>query len=313
MGTALSGQGWQTLLAHQQGAVSRTQLLAHGVSAADIAANLAAKRWQRPIPGIYVTFTGPLPFLTRIWVALLHAGPDAVLSHETAGVLWRLLPARNLRAVHVTVPRHRGTRSRRGIVVHHARDTPVPTGYPPRTAVAITALELCAVAKGRPDDAAAVLGRVAQQYPEALPDVRALALERRNLPGRRDILDLIDDAGGGAHSALERRFLVDVERAHGLPVGERQRAVGGNFQDVHHREYRTTIELDGAAVHQSTAAARRDMSRDNAAAVRGEATLRYGWQDVRRRPCAVAAEVATVLRTRGWTGTPTRCGPNCRI
>ncbi|HEV8527140.1 MAG TPA: hypothetical protein VGS60_06240, partial [Actinomycetes bacterium] len=43
----------------------------------------------------------------------------------------------------------------------------------------------------------------------------------------------------------------------------------------------------------------RDMRRDNAAVVRGEHPLRYGWFDVDERPCDVAAQVALVLARNG--------------
>lgn len=52
--------------------------------------------------------------------------------------------------------------------------------------------------------------------------------------------------------------------------------------------------------------------RDNAAAVEGEVTLRYGWHDVDHLPCEVARQAATVLVGRGrdastWRGCLT-CG-----
>ena len=40
-------------------------------------------------------------------------------------------------------------------------------------------------------------------------------------------------------------------------------------------------------------------------------TLRYGSADVRGRACEVAAQIAAVLRARGWSGTVTGC-PRCR-
>ncbi len=40
-------------------------------------------------------------------------------------------------------------------------------------------------------------------------------------------------------------------------------------------------------------------------------TLRYGWPDATEHCCRTAAEVAEVLRGRGWTGTVRRCGPAC--
>lgn len=214
--------------------------------------------------------------------------------------------------MHVTIPVRRGTRSRRGLVIHRSATPPVAVGSPPRTGVAPTVVDLCTRAL-RLSDVSSLVGRVAQRYPRELTVLRALVVDRRNLRRRAEVLALIDDAAGGTHSELERRYLVDVERAHGLPPGERQRAVDGTDQDVHHREYHTTVELDGRAVHAPIDAAWRDMERDNAAAARGETTLRYGWFDVRTRPCEVAAQVAAVLQAHGWSGQPTPCGPECAV
>ncbi|MFB9323480.1 hypothetical protein [Cryptosporangium minutisporangium] len=112
---------------------------------------------------------------------------------------------------------------------------------------------------------------------------------------------------------LEREYPVDVEQAHGIPPGTRQRGIGKTRDDVHYDDYDTTVELDGRAVHRPAEAAWRDMRRDNVSAVRGDMTLRYGWEDVHTRPCEVAAEVAAVLRARGWRGQPTPCGPDCLV
>lgn len=55
------------------------------------------------------------------------------------------------------------------------------------------------------------------------------------------------------------------------------------------------------------------MERDNAGVLSGDATLRYGWIDTTSRSCETAGQVATVLQRNGWTGTPRRCGPDCRL
>jgi hypothetical protein len=57
----------------------------------------------------------------------------------------------------------------------------------------------------------------------------------------------------------------------------------------------------------------RDRRRDNRAAVDGVWTLRYGFAETFGSPCEVAAEVALVLRDRGWTGFPRLCGPACLL
>src|SRR5437879_1806208 len=63
------------------------------------------------------------------------------------------------------------------------------------------------------------------------------------------------------------------------------------------------IELDGRLAHQPEERWR-DKTRDNAAAADGKQTLRYGWSQVKWAPCETAAEVARVLRRRGWGGQP---------
>jgi hypothetical protein len=55
------------------------------------------------------------------------------------------------------------------------------------------------------------------------------------------------------------------------------------------------------------------MRRDNAMAVAGRWTLRYGYADVFGRPCQVVAQVASVLRACGWTGVARNCGRNCAL
>ena len=80
---------------------------------------------------------------------------------------------------------------------------------------------------------------------------------------------------------------------------------------MYYKKYLTTIELDGRVVHRPVLVQWGDVSRDNMAAMRGEMTLRYGWDQVRNQPCRVAFEVATVLRARGWEGRPKPCRPNC--
>ena len=46
--------------------------------------------------------------------------------------------------------------------------------------------------------------------------------------------------------------------------------------------------------------------------VAAKATLRFGYQIV-SDPCGAAVQVATVLRTRGWPGPATACGPKCPV
>src|SRR3954468_815777 len=46
---------------------------------------IASGRWQSVYPRTFATFSGPLPYPVRLAAVLVYAGPDAALSHETAG------------------------------------------------------------------------------------------------------------------------------------------------------------------------------------------------------------------------------------
>jgi hypothetical protein len=133
---------------------------------------------------------------------------------------------------------------------------------------------------------------------------------------RAEITQALGDVAAGAHSPLEFRYVRDVERAHGLPEPDRQARAAQDghdiFRDALYRRYRLIVELDGRA-HHPDEQRWSDQRRDNAAAVDGVITLRYGWADVTERACQTAREVGAALAGRGWDGPLRRCGPNCRI
>jgi len=126
---------------------------------------------------------------------------------------------------------------------------------------------------------------------------------------------MIIAAAGGAHSLLEFRYDRDVERAHGLPRASRQvpftKPDGSRgFRDRYYGTYGLVVELDGRQAHPAERRGQ-DRSRDNDATAGGGSTLRYDWDDVTRRPCRTAAQVARSLASRGWKGQPKQCSPAC--
>lgn len=130
------------------------------------------------------------------------------------------------------------------------------------------------------------------------------------------LAEILDDIESGAFSALERRYLREVERAHGLPRGARQRRVSVG-RDVHYRDVEyvgllTLVELDGRIGHEWDADRWADLERDLVNAVAGELTLRAGWRQV-LDPCRLAAIVGRVLQLRGWQGQIRPCGPACTV
>src|SRR5919112_5316723 len=91
------------LCQRQAGAIARRQALDAGLTRSQVRHAVRSGRWRTLHPGVYATFTGPLPFATRLWAGLLHAGPSAVASHESAGYLQGLVDGEP-RTVDVSVP-----------------------------------------------------------------------------------------------------------------------------------------------------------------------------------------------------------------
>jgi hypothetical protein len=294
-------------------AVSHESCRDAGLSDRRLSDLVATGRWQSPWPRVYVTFSGPVPLMSRLQAALLYAGTAATVSHASAGALWRLV--REPACIHVTVPYARDADDQPGLVVHRSRtlrpEDSHPIFTPRRTTVERTVLDLLA---GQPS-ATAALALVADAIRErtTTPDRMRVALEeRRRTRWRTQILGVLPDIQAGAQSVLELRD-AELRRRHGLPAGHRQvrREVDGTeYLDVVIDEWQLHVELDGRLGHDRARDMWRDMRRDNRSELLGYRHLRYGWADLVDRGCEVACEQAEVLRQQGWDGQLIRC-PRC--
>lgn len=128
---------------------------------------------------------------------------------------------------------------------------------------------------------------------------------------------VLDDIAHGTCSLLEHGYLTRVERAHGLPVGDRQTPRtsdrGSEYRDVTYPRLDLEVELDGRPFHDNAHQRDLDLDRDLDAAGQGRLTVRLGWGQVFDRPCRTAGRMAALMRARGWDGVLLRCGPECRL
>jgi hypothetical protein len=306
------------LAGNQFGVVSRSQALRAGVTTGMIKFRVSSGRWRQVYPGVYTTFNGGLSHGTRLWAAVLAAGRDAVLSHETAAELHQLADER-ARLIHVTVPVARRIVAVEGVCLHRSArviETMKTQGYPPHTTIEETVLDLTQTARNFDD----VCGWVTRAIARELTDearLNAAMTKRGRLRWRADLHEVLEAAVTGDHSVLEFRYHRDVERAHGLPEPGRQvpfTAKDGRRgrRDRVYEEYGVIVELDGRLAHP-VENRRKDKARDNAAAAAGQQSLRYDWEAVTRHPCATAVEVIEVLREHGWQGRPKPCKPGCPV
>lgn len=299
------------LLAEQSQVVSRRQLLALGVSDGVARTRLLSGLWQRGFPGTYIAHNGQPSYSTQIWSALLYAGEGAMASYDSAAYLHGLVIAAPVK-VHVTVPDARRVAPQRGLVVHRSRraiEQEQPFSSPPRTRVEETVLDL-AESKAKVDDVVAVLTNACQRKKTVVVALRAGIEERTKLRHRSLIDEVLTAIALGVHSVLEWRYYRDVERAHGLPEGDRQvhrrRDGKAEWIDVKYIKHKVIVELDGAMYHDGNQKRRVDRARDRAEAV-NNVILRYGWFESTELACETARHVASVLAARGWRGEFKRC------
>lgn len=308
---------WQRLLHDQHGVVTCAQLLARGFTDNGIRAQVAAGRWLPLHHGVYVTHSGPLtPEAKRIGALL--ACRVALLSHETAGEVHGFVEPDPDRPIHVTVRYGCSPARRDGITVHRSRafaHIGVEGANPPVTSRVHTILDLAVAA---PDAEEAM--RLAHQL--ALDaGVHGLALQRavelrRPLRHRRALEDAATLLREGVLSALEHRYLMDVERSHGLPHGHRQEPVSVDgverYEDVAYDlpGGRVIVRLDGFGYHRDQVTALIDRRRVVAAAIAAATSIPFGWTEVSKLPCRTAREIGAVLRSLGWKGSLVTC-PRC--
>ncbi|RAY15532.1 hypothetical protein DPM19_06945 [Actinomadura craniellae] len=269
---------------------------------------------------MYATFSGPPGREAMRWAAVLACGQGAVLSHWTAAEIWGLPDAaRQAEAdepIHVTIPSGRYIIAPAGVALHYSSrlgSSRHPAKSPPCTRVEDTVVDLTQSTPGIDAAISVITGAVRQRlttYEKLLESFTA----RKKLRWREELTMACALAGQGVHSLLEHRFLTRVERPHGLPPMQRQarwehsgRSV---FVDALNQDHRLRVELDGRAGHTDQGAFR-DMWRDNAAALAGDTTLRFGWDDVTSRPCETAALLAKIYIDRGHHQQLTTCGPAC--
>lgn len=278
--------------------------------------------WQKLYRGVYYTLPGEVPRLARLWGAVLRVGHGGVLSHETAAEVWEITDARTA-VIHVSVPRSAGRLPpSEGIRLHYSSRLPraefksaIGMGWPPVTHAEEAVLDLANTA-ATAEDAVAWAIKACQRRKTTPELIGMFMLEpgHRLLRWRDDLGDALTQIRAGVHSPLERRYLLDVERAHQLPAGKRQvktkRGTSVQFHDVRYERYGVGVELDGVAYHRSDAGPRDD-ARDNSSTLAGVSTLRYGWLRVAYHPCEVAHEVWSLLARRGYDADFRRCGPAC--
>ncbi|GAB3707192.1 hypothetical protein [Mariniluteicoccus flavus] len=290
------------LAAIQEHTLSRAQCLAHGLTD-EALRRLTHSWWQAMAPGVYATHHLAPSWKARAWTGIHLGGATARVGGLAAAHLHGFAPEPELIQLWIDKTR---LAPRPGLFFRHDGIGRRPTkGDLPLTTVPDTVLDIC-----QGEEVDGVMGFVAAACTNTsatVDEIRRRLDERPLLRQVKVIRECLDVVATGAHSALERRYLIDVERAHGLPAAHRQVWTSAEDRvDMLLPEYHLVIELDGRLGHAGSGTFR-DLHRDNGHLVRGLTSLRYGFGDIAGTPCQTARQVAQVVLQRGWEGPMVRC------
>lgn len=284
-----------------------------GVVAPDLRERPAATDAQvrrgswRSYGGIVVTHNGPLTVDQQDWLAVLRAGPGAVLAAASAMRRNRVAvdpPARPQVVIPWarTAPRLKDTDVRRTRVLT-GRDVH-PTRQPPQLRLARATIDAASLAP-RPDDVRALLCAPVQQRRLRAAQLRDVVLRIGPVTGRALMLRTLDDVELGAHSVHELRFTRSLRRAR-LPQPDRQtwrqRPDGRRYLDCWWEAYRLHVEVDGLGhflIGQWVA----DLDRANELEIAEVSRrLRIVGFLLFEKEHAVMDQVRRALQAGGWTG-----------
>jgi very-short-patch-repair endonuclease len=276
--------------ARQYGVISVRQLRAAGIDSSAIKRRVKAGRLHRIHRGVYAVGHSRLSNEGRWMAAVLACGEGAVLSHQSAGELWRIVRPRGRRLsmaggrgeglpIEVTVPGNGGRKRHRGISVHRSSTL---------TTVA------CTLHDGIPVTTPA----------RTLADLRHVLSPARFASALREAEFLRLPVGDGAgrsgstpqrtRTELETMFMALVRR-HRLPRPEVNVRVDRYEVDFLWRPQRLIVEVDGWESHGTRSAFEEDRARDARLKVLGFDVLRFTWRQIEADAATVAAAIRALL------------------
>lgn len=294
---------FEVLVRRQHDVITRQQALASGLPADVIARRVGpGRRWQRMLPGVYLTVTGTPTQDQRDTAALLYAGPGSAL---TAGAALRRL---NLRAprtdtIDVLVPQHRQRRSAGFVVMHRTWRMPELVGYdgPVSFVLAVRAVadmvrQLHDLREARDVVGAAVQSRgcTVEQLAaevEAGP-VRGSALLRATLA---EVSDGVRSAGeGDLWSLIKRGKLPEPMYNARLYVGPKLIAIA----DAWWPQAALAVEVDSRQWHLSPADWEETMRRHARMTALGILVLHFSPAQIRSAPTEVLTQIRLAIESR---------------
>lgn len=288
------------LAARQHGIVTRHQTLDLGLTKAALESRIRRGQLQRLHPGIYCVAGAPKTFEQRAFAAAAWGGEGAVVSHSSAGFLWRMIEAPP-EATEVSSVRKR-TRPPRGLRTHFTSDLPprdrgklwnIPVTSPARTLIDLAGtLPECQVERALHH--AIVERRVTAHFLTA----RLRAAPTQGARGPAVLRRLMASSRSGVTSPLERAVARALTCAE-LPPFCREHPVnvdgGVYYLDFAWPPFRVGVEADSRRWHSDAGSFEHDRVRHNALTAAGWRVVRVTERQAAADPQAVRDRVLGLL------------------
>lgn len=285
------------LATRQHGVVAIVQMHELGWTTSAISARQAAGKLHRLYRGVYAVGHRRLTRPGSLLAAVLACGPEAALSHRSAGELrgWR----RRFWPIEVSVPRP--VRKRHGVSVRVAGDLDLDRTIVDGIPCASVALTLLGIAEVEPAALGDAIAAAERHRQLDLRELDALLERRRGRPGTaalRSGLAEIRLEDQWSRSGFERRFLRLCADA-GLPRPRLNAWIevpsDGFEVDFSWPDARLVVEADSYEWHADRAAFERDRRRDQLLAAAGWRVLRVTWRQLTGEPHRVVEAVRRIV------------------
>jgi very-short-patch-repair endonuclease len=284
--------------------VTHDELRALGYSRDAIKHRVKTNRLHPQALGVYSVGSPNLTKYGRWMVAIKRCGPETVLSHLSAAVLWGIRKKEG-KEIRVTVPRRKRPRvkgaSRRDLPARHVtRHHGIPV-----TTVLRTLIDLAPVLTR--EEMERLIGQA-----DALNLLRADTLreqlEREACRGARILKAILDrDSYALSHSELERLFIpLALEAGIGKP--DSQRRFGKYRVDFFFEELNLVVECNSLRYHRTQLQQRKDTERGHAHLLESRTCVPFTHHQVAHEPAYVvrilSAAAAQLAAAAPSTRTP---------
>jgi hypothetical protein len=299
---ALDDRRARVLLVSQHGVLSRSQALACGVTASGLQHRLRpGGPWRRLLPGIYLTATGAPTQEQLATAALLHGGPDSVIT-GTAALRNYAIRVPDSRTIDVLVPARRQAISTGFVTLSRTWRMPRQWTVDGFLRFALAERAVADTVRRLPElaDVRAVVASAVQQRRCTIMDL-ATELADGPIRGSARLRAVLAEVIAGVRSAPEAD-LRDLIRRAGLPepLYNPKLYLGDVFlaqPDAWWPEYGVAVEVDSREWHLSPADWERTMTRHRRMSAAGVIVLHISPRQLREQQADAIAEIAGALRS----------------